>query len=81
VSPSLHLKVERDPVSETLFSDYLQLHMIDNIYKPNDSEYRNGVNRNSVALDGNPEPDLVHATGWKQPTTNFNRKLFKSTAN
>jgi hypothetical protein len=22
----------------------------------------------SVALDGNPEPDLVHATGCKQPT-------------
>jgi hypothetical protein len=22
---------------------------------------------NSVALDGNPEPDLVHATGCKQP--------------
>jgi hypothetical protein len=21
-----------------------------------------------VALDGNPEPDLVHATGCKQPT-------------
>jgi hypothetical protein len=24
--------------------------------------------QNSVALDGNPEPDLVHATGCKQPT-------------
>jgi hypothetical protein len=24
--------------------------------------------KNSVALDGNPEPDLVHATGCKQPT-------------
>jgi hypothetical protein len=23
---------------------------------------------NSVALDGNPEPDLVHATGCKQPS-------------
>jgi hypothetical protein len=22
----------------------------------------------SVTLDGNPEPDLVHATGCKQPT-------------
>jgi hypothetical protein len=25
----------------------------------------------SVALDGNPEPDLVHATGCKQPTLRF----------
>jgi hypothetical protein len=24
--------------------------------------------QNSVALDGNPEPDLVHATGCKQST-------------
>jgi hypothetical protein len=24
--------------------------------------------KTSVALDGNPEPDLVHATGCKQPT-------------
>jgi hypothetical protein len=23
---------------------------------------------NSVALDGNPEPDLIHATGCKQPS-------------
>jgi hypothetical protein len=28
-------------------------------------------NRNCVALDGNPEPDLVHATGCKQPTLRF----------
>jgi hypothetical protein len=26
----------------------------------------------SVALDGNPEPDLVHATGCKQLTLRFN---------
>jgi hypothetical protein len=24
-----------------------------------------------VALDGNPEPDLVHATGCKQPTLKY----------
>jgi hypothetical protein len=24
-----------------------------------------------VALDGNPEPDLVHATGCKQPTLRY----------
>jgi hypothetical protein len=28
----------------------------------------NKIFKNSVALDGNPEPDLVHATGCKQPT-------------
>jgi hypothetical protein len=25
----------------------------------------------SVALDGDPEPDLVHATGCKQPSLTF----------
>jgi hypothetical protein len=30
----------------------------------------------SVALDGNPEPDLVHATGCKQQTLRFSHKLF-----
>jgi hypothetical protein len=34
-----------------------------------DTVQNNGFNsETSVALDGNPEPDLVHATGCKQPT-------------
>jgi hypothetical protein len=28
----------------------------------------NKIFKNSVALDGHPEPDLVHATGCKKPT-------------
>jgi hypothetical protein len=30
---------------------------------------------NSVALDGNPEPDLVHATGCKQPRLRYRSML------
>jgi hypothetical protein len=29
----------------------------------------------SVALDGNPKPDLVHATGCKQPTLRLKMRL------
>jgi hypothetical protein len=32
----------------------------------------------SVALDGNPEPDLVQATGCKQPTLRFSLMLLFS---
>jgi hypothetical protein len=28
----------------------------------------NTMSNNKAMLDGNPEPDLVHATGCKQPT-------------
>jgi hypothetical protein len=31
----------------------------------------------SVALDGNPEPDLVHATGCKQPNLRFLKTFHK----
>jgi hypothetical protein len=30
---------------------------------------------NSVALDRNPEPDLVHATGCKQPSLRYTIRL------
>jgi hypothetical protein len=33
--------------------------------------------QNSVALDGNPEPGLVHATGCKQPTLRMQTTNFK----
>jgi hypothetical protein len=36
--PSLHLKMEIDPVSETLFSSYLESQMMDKVHKPSDSE-------------------------------------------
>jgi hypothetical protein len=38
VSPSPHLKKETAPVSETLFSSYLEFRTMDKLLKPSDSE-------------------------------------------
>jgi hypothetical protein len=38
------------------------------IFRPEDGH------KTSVALDGNPEPDLVHATGCKQPTLRYHQR-------
>jgi hypothetical protein len=43
--------------------DHRQAEIYIYIFPPED-----GHIQNSVALDGNPELDLVHATGCKQPT-------------
>jgi hypothetical protein len=39
MSPSSHLKIETDPVSETLFfSSYVEFRTLDEVHKPSDSE-------------------------------------------
>jgi hypothetical protein len=45
-------------------------------FPPEDGYWNKILNYwNSVALDGNPEPDLVHATGCKQPSLTSCRRL------
>jgi hypothetical protein len=38
-SPSPYLETETDPVSEKLFSSFLEFRMIDKVQKPTDSEH------------------------------------------
>jgi hypothetical protein len=50
---------------------FLQVHQANRSFPEAQSELQNIPGSGfltSVALDGNPEPDLVHATGCKQPT-------------